>query len=198
MLACADIVDLPRVDGVFLYPFDTDGWRPGRRESGDRVRIVHAPNHRELKGTTYLIDAVAQLEREGLPVELVLVEGRTGGDARRIYEEADIVADQFLIGAYALFAIEGMALGKPVVCYLNPKLRAFHPEWDECPIVSANPDSLVSALRDLVADPTRRAELGDRGVSYVDKYHSLASAGTRWTRSTDDSGRRERARAACS
>ena len=38
-----------------------------------------------------------------------------------------MIADQFLIGAYALFAIEGMALGKPVVCYLKPAVRAVSP-----------------------------------------------------------------------
>src|SRR5262249_56453568 len=89
---------------------------PPAEETDDGVvTIVHSPNHRHYKGTRFLVDAVETLRREGLPVELVVVEGKPNAEAKREYARADLVADQFLIGAYALFAIEGMALSKPVV-----------------------------------------------------------------------------------
>ena len=143
------------------------------------MTVVHAPNHRELKGTRYLVEAVETLRAEGLPVELRLVEGLPGREARETYRRADIVADQFLIGAYALFAIEGMALGKPVICFLNDAFRPFHPEWEECPIVSASPDQLLDTLRQLIESPERRRELGQAGPGYVRNYHSLVSAAAR-------------------
>lgn len=179
MLGCADIVDLPRLDGMFLYPFDLDGWEPKPEQDDGLVTVVHAPNHRELKGTRYLIDAVSRLKAEGLPLELDLVEGMSASDARARYERADVIADQFLIGAYALFAIEGMALGKPVVCRLAGSLRPFHPEWAACPIVSADPDTLADTLRRLVTDPALRRELGARGPEYVRRHHSLEAVGAR-------------------
>jgi glycosyltransferase involved in cell wall biosynthesis len=95
------------------------------------------------------------------------------------HRRSDVIADQFLIGAYALLAIEGMALGKPVLCYLNPRFEPFHPEWAECPIVSANPDNLVAELRRLVRDRELRGRLGARGPGYVRKYHGLESVGAR-------------------
>ncbi len=49
----------------------------------------------------------------------MLVQGMPNDEARATYQRADMIADQFLIGAYALFAIEGMALGKPVLCHLE-------------------------------------------------------------------------------
>jgi glycosyltransferase involved in cell wall biosynthesis len=76
-----------------------------------------------------------------------------------------------------MFAIEGMALGKPVICFLNDRFKPHHPEWDECPIVSADPDGLEGALRRLVGDPALRHELGRRGPDYVRAYHSLESVG---------------------
>jgi glycosyltransferase involved in cell wall biosynthesis len=179
MLGCADIVDLPRLDGIFLYPFDQSEWSVQPERDDQVVTVVHAPNHRELKGTRYLMEAVETLQAEGLAVELQLVEGLPGREAREIYKRADIVADQFLIGAYALFAIEGMALGKPVICFLNDAFRPFHPEWEECPIVSASPDQLVDALRRLVESPERRRELGQKGPGYVRNYHSLESNAAR-------------------
>jgi hypothetical protein len=184
MLGCADLYeDLPRCDGIMRYAFDDRTWTPQPSPNDGIVRIVHAPNHRHYKGTRYLVEAVDLLRSEGLPVELVLIEGMPTNAARDHYARADIVADQFLIGAYALFAIEGMALGKPVVCFINDRFRPAHPEWSECPIVNANPDTLVAVLRELVLDGERRRDLGALGPSYVRKFHSLASVGAdldRW------------------
>jgi glycosyltransferase involved in cell wall biosynthesis len=178
VLGCADLVEhLPRLDGVFLYPFDADAWPPASAPEHEVVTVVHSPNHRHYKGTRYLLEAVETLQREGLPIELILVEKMPNEEAREVYRRSDLIADQFLIGAYALLAIEGMALGKPVLCYLNRRFEPFHPEWAECPIVSANPETLLEELRRLVLDGDLRARLGERGPGYVRKYHSLESVG---------------------
>jgi hypothetical protein len=178
MLGCADLYeDLPRRDGMMRYAFDQESWAPQPHHAHDTIRVVHAPNHRYVKGTRFLIAAVDELRAEGLPLELVLVERMPNDQARLVYQEADIIADQFLIGAYALFAIEGMALGKPVICYLNPRFYRYHPEWSECPIVSANPDELKAALRRLATDDKLRRDLGARGPGYVERFHSLQSVG---------------------
>jgi glycosyltransferase involved in cell wall biosynthesis len=180
ILGCADIVEeLPRIDGVLPYPFDDRTWQPVEAADDGVVRVVHAPNHPHYKGTRYLEAAVRTLREEGLPVELVLVQGKANEEARRDYERADIVADQFLLGAYALFAIEGMALGKPVLCHLNDRFASWHPEWEGCPIVNANPDTLLDELRQLVVDAERRRELGARGPAYVREVHSLEAVGDR-------------------
>ena len=178
VLGFADLVDdLPRHDGLFLHVFDVESRSPTPSACGDTVRVVHAPNHRHYKGTRFLEDAVSALQAEGLPVELVLVENVPVEQALKLYEQADIVADQFLIGAYGLFAVEGMALGKPVLCYLNPRLLPYHPEWSRCPIVNANPETLQDELRALVLDRQRREALGRQGREFALEYHSLSAAG---------------------
>jgi glycosyltransferase involved in cell wall biosynthesis len=180
VLGCADILEeLPRIDGVLAYPFDEREWEPAEAPDDGVVRVAHAPNHPHYKGTRYLEAAVRALRDEGLPMELVLVQGMDEDDARREYARADVVADQFLIGAYALFAIEGMALGKPVICYLNDRFASDHPEWAEAPIVNANPDDLQKALHGLVTDAGLRRELGARGPEYVRRHHSLEAVGKR-------------------
>ena len=78
MLGCADLVeDLPRLDGVLLYPFDATDWQPVPEVDDGVVTVVHAPNHRHYKGTRFLEAAIEQLQAEGLPVEFVVVEGMT-------------------------------------------------------------------------------------------------------------------------
>jgi glycosyltransferase involved in cell wall biosynthesis len=178
ILGCADLVEgLPRLDGVFLYPLPTEEWAPTEAPVDDVLTVVHSPNHPHYKGTRYLVEAVDELRREGLAIELVLVQGMPNDEARAAYEQADVIADQFLIGAYALFAIEGMALGKPVLCYLNERFAPHHPEWAECPILSTTPETIGANLRRLAAEPELRGELGRRGPPYADKYHSLRAVG---------------------
>ena len=178
ILGCADLVEeLPRLDGIFRFPIDVDEWGPVPGPDGAPVRVVHAPNHPEYKGTRYVEEAIELLRADGVGVELVLVRGVPGDEARRRYEQADIVVDQLLIGAYAQFAIECMALGRPVVCYLNQRFAPHHPEWAEAPIVSATPDTIGDELRRLVADRELREELGRRGPEYVRRHHSLEAVG---------------------
>jgi glycosyltransferase involved in cell wall biosynthesis len=178
VLGSADLAeDLPRVDGMFPFPIDVEEWRPVAPPIDDIVRVVHAPNHPHYKGTRHVQAAVEQLRAEGEPVELVLVQGVPGDEAHRLYEQADVAVDQLLIGAYAQFAIECMALGRPVVCYLNPRFAPLHPEWKDAPIVSATPDTIVDELRRLVRDRELREELGSRGPDYVERHHSLEAVG---------------------
>jgi len=82
----------------------------------DRARptILHAPSSRRRKGTEAVVAAC-----EGLDADLVLVEGLHHDEAFERYRDADIVVDQLNAGWYGLFAIECMALGKPVVTYLH-------------------------------------------------------------------------------
>ena len=54
-----------------------------------------------------------------LAADLELVEGLHHDEAFERYRAADIVVDQLNAGWYGLFAIEAMALGKPVVTFLH-------------------------------------------------------------------------------
>jgi len=178
VLGSADLAeDLPRLDGMFPFPIDTGEWRPVPLPDDDVVRVVHAPNHPHYKGTRHVEAAIEQLRSEGERVELVLVQGVPGDEAHRRYEQAAVAVDQLLIGAYAQFAIELMALGRPVICYLNPRFARYHPEWADAPIVSATPDTLVDELRLLVRDAALRDALGRRGPDYVRSVHSLEAVG---------------------
>jgi hypothetical protein len=180
VLGCADLVDtLPRWDGIWQFPINLSEWPPAPPSPDSKiVKVVHATNHRMYKGTHFLISAIDELKSEGYPVELILVERMSNKEAKRIYQEADIIADQFIGGAYALFAIEGMALGKPVMCYLREGLYQYHPEWAECPIVNTNPGNIKQQLIKLITDKQLRRELGRRSPEYVKKYHSLESVGS--------------------
>jgi glycosyltransferase involved in cell wall biosynthesis len=138
----------------------------------DRTRplIVHAPSSRRRKGSEHVIAAV-----EPLDADLELVEGLHHDEALERYKAADIVVDQLNAGWYGLFAIEAMALGKPVVTFLHDRaVRRTEEAFDtRVPIVSATAESLREALLPLVADAARRRELGAASRAYVERVHDL-------------------------
>lgn len=164
---------------VFYWAIDLKKWPfVGVSSCSNPVKVVHAPNHPEFKGTRFLTACVEELQREGYPVDLQLITGLKNEEAMEIYKEADIIADQFLIGWHGNFSVEAMALGKPVIAYLR-KPEAYLPQGLACPIVSANPDSLKQALARLITNPTLRVELGIRGRQYVEQVFSLEAVGAR-------------------
>jgi glycosyltransferase involved in cell wall biosynthesis len=138
----------------------------------DRARplIVHAPSSRRRKGSEHVIAAI-----EDLDADLELVEGLHHDEAFERYRAADIVVDQLNAGWYGLFAIEAMALGKPVVTFLHDEAvrRTEAAFGTRVPIVSATSETLREALRPLVGDAARRRELGAAGRAYVERVHDL-------------------------
>lgn len=169
---------------TLYYPIDTNRWRPVERSTGGGpVTIVHAPNHRVIKGSDHLIEACRELQAEGVELELRLVERMRNDELKQLIEGSDIVADQFILG-YALAALEGMSLGKPVLSNLSdPAYYDIHREHtglEECPIVSTTPEALKETLRRLVADRALREEMGQASRDYVMKYHSYEPVARMW------------------
>ena len=138
----------------------------------DRSRpvILHAPSSRRRKGTEHVIEAC-----EGLDADLLLVEGLHHDEAFERYREADIVVDQLNAGWYGLFAIECMALGKPVVTFLHDEAVArTERELDtRVPIVRATKETLRTALEPLVASAAERQRIGAESRAYVEQVHDL-------------------------
>lgn len=181
---------LPRWDllTTHYYPIDIERWRSRTPPSpydgrNGPVSVVHTPNHRGFKGTELLIRACEELRAEGLQVELRLLEGVPNEEVRRILEESDILAEQFILG-YGLSAMEGMSLAKPVMSNLSDDhyylVHRLYTGLDECPIVSTSPESIKEELRRLVTDPELRAQLGAAGRAYVERFHSYDAVGRMW------------------
>ena len=140
--------------------------------AADRTRpvILHAPSSRRRKGTEHVLAACEELE-----ADLVLVEGLHHDEAFERYREADIVVDQLNAGWYGLFAIECMALGKPVVTFLHDEAIARSEEafGTRVPIVSATKENLRERLEPLVSDAAERRRVGKASRAYVEQVHDL-------------------------
>jgi hypothetical protein len=151
--------------GLDLRPFT-----PVPPSDRERPIVVHAPSDRVKKGTEYVIAACEQL-----PVELDIVEGLRHEQARERYARADIVVDQLNAGWHGVFALEAMALGKPVVVHLKPEVvqQAERAYGTKVPLVPATKESLVEVLRPLVESPELRRKIGAESRAYVEKVHDI-------------------------
>jgi len=149
---------------------DLRDYTPRPPSDNPRPLVVHAPSNRAKKGTAHVLDACAQL-----PVELDIVEGVQHDEACERYARADIVVDQLNAGWHGVFALEAMALGKPVVGHLKPDVveRSAEAFGVRVPIVPATAETLVDALRPLVEDAGLRRELGAAGRAYVERVHDI-------------------------
>jgi glycosyltransferase involved in cell wall biosynthesis len=135
-----------------------------------RPLVVHAPSNREKKGTRYVIEACERLE-----LDLDIVEGVRHDEARGRYARADIVVDQLNAGWHGVFALEAMALGKPVVAHLDEETVEQSAEGYgiRVPIVPATKDTLTEALRPLVENALERREIGAASRAYVEQVHDI-------------------------
>jgi glycosyltransferase involved in cell wall biosynthesis len=152
----------PGVDLTALHPVP-----PPRDE---RPVFVHAPSSRARKGTDHFVRAC-----EELGVELEIVEGLHYEEARKRYEQADVVLDQLNAGWYGMLAIEAMALGKPVVTFLHDEAarRAEEAFGVRVPIVRAGKENLVETLRPLAESAAERRRIGAESRAYAEQVHDL-------------------------
>ena len=180
----ADIIYAVNPDLLWVLPerarflpyanLDINEWDVVRKQPSDTPVVLHAPSHRGAKGTSYILDAVGRLKAEGISFEFILVENLPNSEARKLYERADLIIDQLLAGWYGGLAVEAMALGKPVICYLRESDLDFLPDdmRNDLPLINAKPDDIYHVLRQWLV--TKSGQLQERGMEsreYVERWH---------------------------
>ena len=144
---------------------------------GRPLRVAHAPNHPHFKGTRYLIQAIERLQREGHAIELVTVQGVPNRKVMELFEGCDVVADQFVAGFHGYTALEAMAIGRPVLCFLRGPDMAINP--DTCPIINTHPQTVYAILKQCITGEIDLNELGRRSRRYIECYYSLEAVAAR-------------------
>lgn len=181
-----DCIDHADILGFAHFTIDSGQWDdrapelPMAFSAARPMRVLHAPNHRAIKGSDRIIDAIDRLRAEGCHVELELLERMPNHCVREAISRCDVVADQLIIGWYAMFALEGMAMRRAVICNLRADLVALHvseglaPERG-FPLVQADCGNIAQVIRRLHDHPPAILEAGERGRAFVDRFHSLAA-----------------------
>lgn len=170
---------VPDARNMHYWPIDIAAipvGAPPRRDGP--LKIAHAPNHTHFKGSRYLEDTIERLRSQGHEIEYVKVQGVPNAEVIRLFGDADIVADQFIGGAYGYTALEAMARGKPVLTYVRGAELIEAPE--DCPLINVTPDTLEATLLWCVTHRDKLAAIGAQGRAYVERWHSISAVASRF------------------
>ncbi|MFH1454436.1 MAG: glycosyltransferase [Armatimonadota bacterium] len=155
----------------FIIGIDPDKWDEGKLQENSVPLIVHAPSMQDVKGTKYIVEAVNSLKNEGYDFEFKLLENMPNDELKTILQKADIVVDQLLCGWYGHLAVECMALGKPVLAYVDEKWCRQVGYAVEVPIINTTKDNIYENLKKLIKNPGLRKDCGRKSREYVEKVH---------------------------
>ncbi|GAB47082.1 hypothetical protein [Mobilicoccus pelagius] len=169
-----DMIDV--VPGARWCPVvvDADAWASDTPVlERERPVVVHAPSNGWLKGSDLVDPQMQALHDAGL-IEYRTLRGLDRAAMRRVYREADIVLDQFVLGLYGVAAAEAMAAGRVVVAYVGDTARArvWEATGQDVPIVEATPVDVVDVIRGILADRDAARAIAAEGPSFVRRIHS--------------------------
>ena len=149
------------------------------------IRILHSNflkrsgrdgNGKNIKGSPYIIAAIERLQAEGFEIEKMIIENVPSNKMRFFQAQADIVVDQLIYGHWGSTAVECMALGKPVICYLNKRWKENfmknYPEYDTIPIIEANTSNIYSVLKNIILDKEMRDKAGIASRKFVEAHYN--------------------------
>lgn len=190
-------------EGPEIYCLDPDFWHPELvipdtyklpPDEAGTVRLYHAVGHRadrtrddgtNIKSSHVYLPLIDKLKAEGCKISLLEPTGIPNKELRYIQLQADIFLDMLSYGWFGANVREAMMLAKPVICYLRPEwlasLARELPEYAaELPIVQATPETVEQVLRDLIANPEKRSEIGRKSRAFMLKWHASGPAAARY------------------
>jgi hypothetical protein len=197
-------------DAQFVFmPVDVDRWNPEieipdryvyQRRSKGSVLIYHGVGSHviggrgNIKGTTWIRQAIDELQHEGYAAELMYVEGCPHAEIRFLQAQADIVVDQLLVGGGGANARECLALGKPVLTRVHPQQhepfrRAAAPHGPP-PFVETDRHNIKENLRLLIEDPDLRSRIGYESAEFARRVLAPVESASRFLRHYEAAARR--------
>jgi hypothetical protein len=170
---------------------DMDLWKPDlavpeahKLPSTGAVRIVHAFANegrtfegRNIKGSPFVRAAVDRLRAEGHDIELQEFSSINSRDMRFYQAQADIIIDQLHYGWWGSTSVEGMSLGKPVICFIRPEWKDFFLKtfnnYSDIPIVESNSLGVYEAIRSLAIDESLRLKIGKKSRAFAMRHFDV-------------------------
>lgn len=159
-----------------FYPYDASELPTKKNHEGKKIRIIHSPTNRVYKGTQLIIEAIKEVGKNR-GIDFILAENMNRDELLQLKSGCDISIDQvggkFGGTGYGKAGLETLAMGIPTITNMSDEYRSWLPEN---PFVVANDrQELINSLYNLIDDAKTRMAIGEKGIRWVEKYHSFKS-----------------------
>lgn len=134
------------------------------------LKIAHLATNRVLKGTGLIEKQLKDLAQSH-NVETRIVVKQPQKIALEAIEWADILIDQVCLGWYGAQAVEALAKGIPVLCYLDPSDREKYLPAGNIGIINCSHHKIAQTLATFCEDRELLAHYGRMGVSFAEDFH---------------------------
>ncbi len=169
---------LPSDKTTFL-PYSVAGWediKTFKYSIDKKIKIIHAPTNREAKGSDFILSALNKLQNRYKNLEVIVIEKLPYEKALKIYQEADIIIDQVLIGWYGGFGVEVMKMGKPLCVFIREEDLKFIPKEmaDDLKdsVININPYNIETELSKYIENIGLLYKKSQASLDYVNKWHN--------------------------
>ena len=162
---------LPASAEFLPYPyFVGEPHTPSIQDVSRPLRIAHLATNRVLKGTG-LIEAQLSNLAKWHDIEYRVIVRQPREIAIDAIQWADILIDQVCLGWYGAQAVEALALGKPVLCFLNPQDRQKFLPKGNTGIINCQHHEIAETLAEFCEDRMRVEHYGTAGMAFVKNFH---------------------------
>ncbi len=134
------------------------------------LKIAHLATNRVLKGTGLIEHQLDSLAKS-YDIQTRIIVKQPHKVAMEALLWADVLIDQVCLGWYGAQAVEALALGKPVLCYLNPTHRKSFLPAGNTGFVETDHINIAQTLSAFCADRTLLESYGLAGQAFVKDFH---------------------------
>ncbi len=127
-------------------------------------QIVHAPSVLAMKGSKFILEALAALKGEGVSFDFYICHDVPNETVLNMLGQADCVIDQ--IGGIGVFAREAMASGCAVASGYTQNAILEH-----VPFFKFHKETLKEDLREFLTNRELRRKLAHDGLAFVHRHH---------------------------
>ena len=150
---------------------EIDALTPANKVENGKIRLAHHPYYKVYKRENYYEEGFQALDNN--KCEIVEIANLPHKEALQAIANCDIVIGKILpdVGWFGKFTLEGMAVGKPVICYVSDELyERYRP-----PVYRTTKETFANDLCNLINDSSEQQKLSRAGRDYIRQNHDVAN-----------------------
>lgn len=134
--------------------------------------ILHSPSSPEVKGSNIIREVIQKLIDDGMPLDLVCLQGVSNEEVLKNLKNCDLVVDQLYADIpMGVLGSEAARFAKPCIIggYLAGEVGAYIRSEDIPPTLYVKPEMLRDAIKELVDNQELLLDLGCRARDFVSR-----------------------------